>query len=472
MSEPDITNYAYVWYKRDPEQLLEFTEEELEKIYEILLNYSYPCYLTGSELINRMSPEEKTKLLQHELLFIREKMAEAGLAHIIIMQIPRVLYDLFNLYHNRNEKFNFTYNCDDFIVKISGYNVFTRGYTDSIKENIFSLNVFIMNHIRRYISNIRELFDSYDVLFEELIKLIVDSAAFSNIFQPKRLERINILRQTIHFEKQYSKGHTILYRGAINDKDALTPKYELSSGTSLSFNASMLSGCVNDKSGCTLDYATGYTLDYATLGIFRVNNDKIKYSIKKFLLHDLSNEDSLFFIPPIHPFLQVYCSIELFHPRTKVGIDFKLKMSLDVYGLSCFPTFIEKSDYLVSNKTFEELNALFQQYKSTSVVNTWSDRTRAAMIQAAALRGARFQELIQKAAEQKAAEQKAAEQKAAEQKEKAARMMRMGPIRAKYLTRLGFGGKKSRKYKKFVKKYATKSNKDKKKYNKSSRRKY
>jgi hypothetical protein len=207
MSEPDITNYAYVWYKRDPEQLLEFTEEELEKIYEILLNYSYPCYLTGSELINRMSPEEKAKLLQHELLFIREKMAEAGLAHIIIMQIPRVLYDLFNLYHNRNEKFNFRYNCDDFIVKISGYNVVTRGYTDSIKENIFSLNVFIMNHIRRYISNIRELFDSYDVLFEELIKLIVDSAAFSNIFQPKRLERINILRQTIHFEKQYSKGH-------------------------------------------------------------------------------------------------------------------------------------------------------------------------------------------------------------------------------------------------------------------------
>lgn len=48
--EPDITNYAYVWYKRDPAQLLEFTEEELEKIYEILLNYSYPCYLTGKRI--------------------------------------------------------------------------------------------------------------------------------------------------------------------------------------------------------------------------------------------------------------------------------------------------------------------------------------------------------------------------------------------------------------------------------------
>jgi hypothetical protein len=464
MSESDITNYAYVWYKRDPEQLLEFTEEELEKIYEILLNYSYPCYLAGSELINSMSPEEKTKLLQHELLFIREKMEKAGLAHIIIMQIPRVLYDLFNLYYNRNETFNFRYNCHDDIATISGYNVVTRRYTDSIKEKIFSLNVFIMDHIPRYISNIRELFDS---LLEGLIKqLIVDSAAFSNIFQPTRLERINILRQTIHFEKQYSEGHTILYRGGTNSKDALTPKNEGSSGNSLSFNASMLSGCINDRndrSGCTLDYATGYIS-----GIL-YPKDKIKCSIKKFLLHDLSNEDSLFFIPPIHPFLQVYCSIELFHPRTKVGKDFKLNMSHNVRGLTCSPTFIEKSDYLVSNKTFEELNALYQDYKSTNVVNTWSDRARAAMIQAAAVRGARFQELTQKAAEQK---EKTAEQKAAEQKEKAAQMVRMGRIHANYLTRLGFGGKKSRKDKKFVKKSATKSNKDKKKYNKSSRRKY
>lgn len=462
MSEPDITNYAYVWYKRDPdpEQLLEFTEEELEKIYEILLNYSYPCYLAGSELINSMSPEEKTKLLQHELLFIREKMEKAGLAHIIIMQIPRVLYDLFNLYYNRYETFNFRYNCHDDIANISGYNVVTRRYTESIKEKIFSLNVFIMDHIRNYISNIRELFHSYDTLLEGLInQLIVDSAAFSNIFKLRRLERINILRQTIYFEKQYSEGHTILYRGGTNSKDALTPKNEHSSGNSLSFNASMLSGCRNDRSGCTLDYAVATTTSTILGKVYL--KDKIKCSIKKFLLHDLSNEDSLFFIPPIHPFLQVYCSIELFHPRTKVGIDFKLlSVSHNVRGLSCSPEFIEKSDYLVSNKTFEELNELYQDYKSTNVVNTWSDRARAAMIQ----------ELTQKAAEQK---EKTAEQKEkTEQKEKAARMMRMNPIRAKYLTRLGFGGKKSRKDKKFVKKSATKSNKDKKKYNKSSRRKY
>ena len=472
MSEPDITNYAYVWYKIDPEQLLEFTEEELEKIYEIILNYSYPCYLAGSELINRMSPEEKTKLLQHELLFIREKMAEAGLSHVIIMQIPRVLYDLFNLHHNKFEKFNFRYECEHDIETIRGYNALTREYTNSIKKNIFSLNVFIMNIISQYRPDIRE---SYNELFEELI---LDSV-ISDIFELHISERKNILRQTIHFEKQYSEGHTILYRGARNDKDVLTKtKYDLTtSGTSLSFNASMLSGCVNDKSGCTLAYATGRNMDYIMGQL--VNNDKIKYSIKKFLLHDLSNEDSLFFIPPIHPFLQLYCSIELFHPRTKVGIDFKLNMSRDVRGLTCYPTFIAKSDYLVSNKTFEELNALYQRYKSTNVVNTWSSdvarqlkqeqlmTARATTIQEAALRGAmrgaRLQALAQKAAEQKATRLS---------KETATRMKGNDPIRARYLTKLGFGGKKTRKNNKFVKQSALKSNKNKKKYNKSSRRKY
>ena len=63
----DITNYAYVWYTRDASQI---TEDDLDKIYEIVLNYSYPCYLSGSEVITRLTPEEKTKLLQHELSFI------------------------------------------------------------------------------------------------------------------------------------------------------------------------------------------------------------------------------------------------------------------------------------------------------------------------------------------------------------------------------------------------------------------
>ncbi len=58
----DITNYAYIWYKKDLTKLLEFTSEELEKIYTILIKFSYPCYL-GNDI---------TKLLENELLFIQK----------------------------------------------------------------------------------------------------------------------------------------------------------------------------------------------------------------------------------------------------------------------------------------------------------------------------------------------------------------------------------------------------------------
>ena len=51
-------------------------------------------------------------------------------------------------------------------------------------------------------------------------------------------------------------------------------------------------------------------------------NDKIKLNIKKFLFDDGSAENSLFFIPPIPPYVQMYSKGELFHPRTKIGKDY------------------------------------------------------------------------------------------------------------------------------------------------------
>ena len=380
----DITNYAYVWYTRDASQI---TEDDLDKIYEIVLNYSYPCYLSGSEVITRLTPEEKTKLLQHELSFIEEKMETAGLSHIIMMQIPRVLYDLFNLYFTFNHtnvdvvdvmNTKFVYRCSAAIAKMSDYNTLTREYTDSVKGNIFALNAFIVNYIQeKYsMSNIR---DSYDKIANELVAhcwLIPENYISSSVFHnTSSLEEAkNIVRQTIHFEKQYSQGYAILYRGARSTMDSLIvgSRYSFKS---LSFNLSIFTGCVMDVGACTMSY-------FATLN----GNDKIKINVKKFFLHDLSSENSLFFIPPIHPYVQVYSSGELFHCRTKIGIDYDVELEKViasgaytrqiVTGLfSCMPTekdFVEKCDYLTSDKTFEELNALYKRYQSTGVVGTWS----------------------------------------------------------------------------------------------------
>jgi hypothetical protein len=143
-----------VWYTRDASS--QITEDDLEKIYEIILNYSYPCYLSGSALIRALTPEEKTKLLQYELSFIEEKMETAGLSHIVMMQIPRVLYDLFNLYftfkHTQKDLStipSFIYSCDINIAKMNDYSVVTREYTDSVKDNIFALNAFIVENIQK-----------------------------------------------------------------------------------------------------------------------------------------------------------------------------------------------------------------------------------------------------------------------------------------------------------------------------------
>ena len=396
-SESDITNYAYVWYRRDTEHLLDFTEGELDKMYEILLTYSYPCYLTGSDTITHMSSDEKTMLLQHESLFIQKKMADAGLASVIMLQRPRILYDLFNLHrtYSNNEQYVFVYDVHrsnpTAMSKMIDYNVRTREYTDSVKTKIFELNAFIVNYVqqRNSMSNIKQFYHeiSQEILSHcwSISAIIGGRLLFDEQRKIARDERINIIRQTIDFEKQYSQGRAILYRGASIVKDSLNTTHRK---VSLSFNTSILSGCVNDRTACTLSF-----MSKTFSGIYRISNDdqdKIICNIKKFIVHDSSNENSLFFIPPIHPFVQLYCSGELFHPRTKLGSDFEqdkeysqakidfltqkaLGSGIPFRGLECPFIFIEHCDYLISDKSFKTLNELYQRYKLTTKLTSVMD---------------------------------------------------------------------------------------------------
>jgi len=68
----DITNYAYIWYKKDPTKLLDFTSEEQDIIFKIISDYSYPCYLANDSIIEMLEADRK-ELLEHELLFIQKK---------------------------------------------------------------------------------------------------------------------------------------------------------------------------------------------------------------------------------------------------------------------------------------------------------------------------------------------------------------------------------------------------------------
>ena len=55
----DIANYAYVWYTKD-NPLTKVSQEDLDKIHKIIINYSYPCYL-GNDSIRELAPDDKKK---------------------------------------------------------------------------------------------------------------------------------------------------------------------------------------------------------------------------------------------------------------------------------------------------------------------------------------------------------------------------------------------------------------------------
>jgi len=82
----DIANYAYIWFNNsDP--LKTITEEEKGFIHETITKGTFPTYL------QTYSDDEKEEILANEIEFVRKKFNKAGLFHITILQIPRILYD-------------------------------------------------------------------------------------------------------------------------------------------------------------------------------------------------------------------------------------------------------------------------------------------------------------------------------------------------------------------------------------------
>ena len=90
-----------------------------------------------------MSEADRKELLEHELLFIQKKFEEACLVDFVIQQIPRVLYDLFNIlyYKTKNLELKFRYNCtslDNYIYlqNYIDYNLYTLKNSSDVKINI------------------------------------------------------------------------------------------------------------------------------------------------------------------------------------------------------------------------------------------------------------------------------------------------------------------------------------------------
>ena len=172
---PDIANYAYLWYKTEnPFEYLSLAE--YYEILEIVTTYSYPCYLSGGPAIDGIKTlQQKNFLLNDEIGFIRARMSERGINpdNITIIQIPRVLYDLFLLvYYTQTQKLrkDILINCgsqpgvatsSDLFGNFEGYKRRIADYIEKYTNDILELNHFIIRKIY-YIVRGKEPKESYD----------------------------------------------------------------------------------------------------------------------------------------------------------------------------------------------------------------------------------------------------------------------------------------------------------------------
>ena len=418
---PDITNYAYIWYN-EANPLSAIRVPHANIIFQYVTSYSYPCYLANND-VSSLSDTNKLQLLHDEIGFIRDIMDISELQGIKLVQIPRVLYDLLGLIYFVETSTHLSF------ITISCITDFHKNYASYIsssikqysghgdfKNHILQLNAFILNKIGYIVGggkppssyemktdkpastskpvapastskpvapeDVRSFLSDRNKACESILEHILQA---DHIIYTHPQIHLNLtpgtkelFRQVLTFELKESSGYTILYRGSVLENDSLLRRSSHEADAeadeemlqSVSFNTSILSGCIHDDTACTLFYMEP-TSTHERVGELTNSskNDKIIYLIKKFLKGDNSNEDSLFFIPPIHPLLQLNAQGELFHPRTKVNLnDLKTKR---VSGLNCENSFIRQCDYLQSDKSMEQLNALYQRFKATGIIEKW-----------------------------------------------------------------------------------------------------
>ena len=368
---PDITNYAYIWYNEaKPLPDIGFfqgrTTVQGKTICDIITSYSYPCYLANKD-VSSSSDTDKERLLHDEIGFLRDRMKRYDfLTGITLVQIPRVLYDLLGLIYFVETSTRISVidiNCgSDYYKTYASYISHIEQYLsrgdDNYKLRILQLNAFILNKIGYIVgggeppssydmksdkpastpqmeitdslnTNVRSFLSDRNKARESILEYILQAEHI--IYKHPKIhlnltqQTKELFRQVLEFELQESSGYTILYRGSVLENDSLIQRSARGGGVkmlqSVSFNTSILSGCIHDDTACTLFYMEPTsTHEHFAKSTESGKNDKIRYSIKKFLKGDNSNEDSLFFIPPIHPSLQLNAQGDLFHPRTKVNL--------------------------------------------------------------------------------------------------------------------------------------------------------
>jgi hypothetical protein len=187
-----------------------------------------------------------------------------------------------------------------------------------IFKNISILHVTIEEKVKQAINQFMDICKNKDS--------VIDVLRNSNIYKYYPLYKFtkvldeDLMLQCVKIESVEGSGSQnkfILYRGspdaiegAVNE-EMFRGKKVYREGYSVSYNTSLLNGYFTDSTACTYNYMMGDDSDDAY---------KHYYKIRRFNYGDDSDESNLFFIPPLHPYLQLSSYGEFWHARSKIFV--------------------------------------------------------------------------------------------------------------------------------------------------------
>ena len=356
----DMANYHYIYFNTNKELL---PDEDRYIIENIILKYSYPSCMNINYDI---TPDEQQEIINDEFNFIKKKLNSFD-NNIILIQVPQLIYSMFNIYIQYTAKLindidiiavsvditdtdDYKSYCDiisasyniNFISSINNrlivllYNIYKKN------NNIINIDYWLMvlDEIITYIYT----FTKWKHLFKSGISLLLPLTGIGRDLRFTEERNNRILKETLMCElKNQGKNIIILYRGSGSDTELpcqLVWKSNLEI-RSFSYNTSLLNAVFND--------ITAYTLYF-----YKQNNHKYYYIIKKHFHNDGSDESDIIWIPPIHPVLLINMFGEIFHARSKIPIT---KTRLDIKGLA-----IEPPNFLKSRLTCDEMLEKYDKY--------------------------------------------------------------------------------------------------------------
>jgi hypothetical protein len=359
-----MSNYHYIYF--DTTRELEESEDEYI-INNFILKYSYPSCMNINYDI---TSEEKIRIIDDEFNFMKDKLYRYN-PNIILIQVPRVIYCLYNIYIHYNAKILNDINIKEIQIESTSYKL----YCDYLLA-LYKMNINYIRDINRRL--IVLLYDRYidglyssltseywiDVLNSTIDKIyrftpykhklhpnsvgifLEKSSKGQDIRFTQERNRHILYTTLLHELKNYGKDIIILYRGSGSDIERVSNNNCTNQQIhSYSYNTSVLNAILSDMGACTLNY-------------YKTNNHKYYYIVKKHFYNDGGIESDLFWIPPIHPVLLIKMKGELFHARSKIPIMPNELRKLVVDGLAVSYNI----DFLLSNLTCEEMLIEYAKY--------------------------------------------------------------------------------------------------------------